>query len=919
MARSNRADVSSQTQNNTDICLITLNIRGLNSLESINKKLPKLKRLILNKCPDMLLLQETNINKKEIKNEILDYFKPFPCIFNGNKKGSGNLIIQISDRWKIIGHSTDKDRGRTTTMTVTRQEKTYCIVNVYAPADNMERIEYFNELNNKIANIKENIILAGDFNTTLEERDRIGMNTNNNSRPGRKELNMIIETRNLKDTYREKYKQNHITNVTWTKTKTNNTIGSRIDRVYVEKDEKVSKHIHIETYDLTDHKAVLIEINGTKVRHNKSPHWKFNNTLLQEEEYTQLIKYLIEKEVNEMKNCGSFLEKWDDFKEIIKEESILFATKINKDRKRRKELLENEINKAYKENNQEDKDILDKIEELHKINAFYYKGAKLRAGMRSDVTDETLTAVYLNIERTVQTARSINELIDENNTTITDENVIRQKLTDHYTRFFGYEETDNDAQDEILMYTKKLQDWEKDMLDEPITFEILEKSLNSLENDKTPGPDGLTTEFYKTFFPNLKPLFENLIGEILNEERLPTSQTFSIIKLLKKDPKVKTIKNLRPISLLNVDYKIITKSLTLKLLPYMASLIHPDQSASVPDRNALSNTNGLRDLITYINDKNDSALLLSLDMAAAFDRVSHSFIHKTLETSNFGPHFKKWIKIIYSNPFSALLINNKFSKLFPIERSVKQGDPLSSLIFVLTLEPLLEKIRCDKLISGVKIPGGDIKKIAAYADDTNFTIHNLKDIRQIIKHYELYSKASGAKLNKNKSKIMRIGKTNFEVTFDKDIEIVKEIKILGVIFKNEYDPNTHEQWEKILDKIIQRQGRFSYKLTTMFSRTFLINTFVLSKLNYLIQTFELPNETLKKIEKHVFSYLFDNKTTHSIARTTLIQNKLKGGTQIQHIPSKQEAYRIHYIQKIVSNPELHPFGILSRSSSSKKR
>ena len=421
--------------------------------------------------------------------------------------------------------------------------------------------------------------------------------------------------------------------------------------------------------------------------------------------------------------------------------------------------------------------------ELEEINQYYYKGAKMRAGMRGDVTDETLTATYLNIERTVQTARSIHDLIDENNTTITDENVIRQKLTDHYTQFFGYEETNDDAQDEILTYSKKLKDWEKDMLDDPITFEIMEKSLNSLDNDKTPGPDGLTTEFYKTFFQDLKPFFEILTSEILKEERLPTSQTLSIIKLLKKDPKEKTIKNFRPISLLNVDYKIITKALTLKLLPFMASLIHPDQSASVPERNALSNTSVLRDIITYINEKQDSAILLSLDMAAAFDRVSHSFIHKTLETSNFGPYFKKWIKIIYSNPFSALLINNKFSKLFPIERSVKQGDPLSSLIYVLTLEPLLEKIRCDKLISGIKIPGGQVKKISAYADDTNFIIQHPKDIRKILNHYELFSKASGAKLNKNKSKIMQIGKTNHDVAFE-DIEVVKEIKILGVVFIN---------------------------------------------------------------------------------------------------------------------------------------
>ena len=322
----------------------------------------------------------------------------------------------------------------------------------------------------------------------------------------------------------------HNTNVTWERTRKGVTSGSRIDRVYIENKDKINKHIHIKMNQISDHKAVYVEINSKGKKHNKSPHWKFNNTILQDENFRRIIKRMIINKIKEIKNTNNFLDEWENFKVEIKEESIKFATEINKIRKIRKEKLETEINKAYRENKNEEKNILEMQNELEELNQYYYKGAKMRAGMRGDVTDETLTATYLNIERTVQTARSIHDLIDENNTTITDENVIRQKLTDHYTQFFGYEETNDDAQDEILTYSKKLKDWEKDMLDDPITFEIMEKSLNSLDNDKTPGPDGLTTEFYKTFFQDLKPLFETLISEILNEERLPTSQTISIIK-----------------------------------------------------------------------------------------------------------------------------------------------------------------------------------------------------------------------------------------------------------------------------------------------------------------------------------------------------------------------------------------------------
>ena len=141
-----------------------------------------------------------------------------------------------------------------------------------------------------------------------------------------------------------------------------------------------------------------------------------------------------------------------------------------------------------------------------------------------------------------------------------------------------------------------------------------------------------------------------------------------------------------------------------------------------------------------------------------------------------------------------------------------------------------------------------------------------------------------------------------------DMEWVKEIKILGITFKNARDPNTLKQWETLTNKIKNRQDKFSYKITTIFSRTFLLNTFILSKLNYIIQTFDVPISKLKEIEGHIFSYLFFSKTRPSIARKTLTQTKLNGGTQIQDTISKQEAYKLELIKKITKNPQSYPFG-----------
>jgi len=141
------------------------------------------------------------------------------------------------------------------------------------------------------------------------------------------------------------------------------------------------------------------------------------------------------------------------------------------------------------------------------------------------------------------------------------------------------------------------------------------------------------------------------------------------------------------------------------------------------------------------------------------------------------------------------------------------------------------------------------------------------------------------------------------------LEWVKEIKILGIYFQNSKTPGTKNQWETILNKIIKRINKFGYKNTTIFSRTFLLNTFVLPKLNYQIQTLNLPSDILIEIEKEVYNYVYNKKTINGIKRNTLIQLKENGGTQINDTASKQKAYRIQHIRNIIQNPQKHPFGI----------
>ena len=135
-----------------------------------------------------------------------------------------------------------------------------------------------------------------------------------------------------------------------------------------------------------------------------------------------------------------------------------------------------------------------------------------------------------------------------------------------------------------------------------------------MKSNKTPGPDGLTTEFCHNFFHNLGPISLRNYQKSHIKQTLPDSLSLSYITLLPKDNPDKTqMKNYRPISLLNVDYKIISKAINNKLQPHMSKLIHSDQQCSIVGRKIQNHVHFIREIITYTKENQIQAAIISLD------------------------------------------------------------------------------------------------------------------------------------------------------------------------------------------------------------------------------------------------------------------------------------------------------------------
>ena len=139
-------------------------------------------------------------------------------------------------------------------------------------------------------------------------------------------------------------------------------------------------------------------------------------------------------------------------------------------------------------------------------------------------------------------------------------------------------------------------------------------SVRSLNTGKSLGSDGLSVEFYLHFWESLSPLLLCVANRCFADGELCPSMKGSVTRLIfKKRGDVKHLKNWRPISLLNVDYKIISKAITLRLSKVLEHITHPDQTCSVPGRSIFSNVTLLRDVLDYIQRTDESAILISLD------------------------------------------------------------------------------------------------------------------------------------------------------------------------------------------------------------------------------------------------------------------------------------------------------------------
>lgn len=835
--------------------------------------------------------------------------------FDHGKTDSCGVAICLSANLDVkVTILSERNNGRILIIKLqTNDNNEFTVVNVYAPVRSkvQDQLEFLDKLKYIINELDPmNSILGGDFNTIFDPSlDKQGGDLKNATNIYTSELIAFMESNNLVDTIRTFYPNKKL--FTWSQRKP--LVLTRIDHWLISSHLlNIVNNVNIYPGLKSDHSIIFLNLSNISTQRGRGL-WKFNSSLLGDADYVNITNELIENLKTDTESFTDAQTKWDYFKYKIMGHTIKYSTEKLKERRKLKKNLERDIETVEQELNINATDSKLQLynslkSELEKILEMETRGAIMRSRVDWAEAGEKNTKYFLNLEKKNAIDKNITQLESKDGKIITDPSLILKEQRHFYETLYSdtgfnidekWETAVNEFTDEGLT---SLSDADREHCEGIITEQECAKALKNMKRGKSPGTDGFTMEFYVFFWTKIKDLVVTSLNEGYKKGKLSIDQRRGIITLIPKKGKIRTLlKNWRPISLLNMDYKILTKCLATRLHEILPLIIDTDQTGFIKGRYIGENIRTITDLIEYTSLKNQPGIILLLDFEKAFDTVIWPFLFRSLEKFNFGPMFINWVKTCYNDIESTVINNGNTAGFFTLHRGIRQGCPLSPYLFIIAVEILANAIRKNKTINGIKVDGTEFK-LSQLADDTTLYLANFTSVKIALDIIDKFHKISGLKLNIDKTIAKCIGtlKTPDGGNLFGLNWTTGDIHTLGLTISNDPDVIFKENILprlKILDNVL---NIWHCRHLSLKGKVTILKSLALPKILYPVSVLPVPMDVVTIVDNMIIDFIW-GKRRAKVKRNVIIQSTEHGGLKVPCFQSMVDANRIAWIKRILND------------------